>query len=84
MDAVTTSIEAALLASGKPWGEWIVLLGLAAMVPLEIAALDRHPGRIKVLILGLNLAIVLVLAKRRLKATRLRKRPGAPGTGGRV
>lgn len=74
VDAFVTALEVVLLLTGRPWGEWLVLLGLGALIPLEIVSLDRHPGWVKVIVLAVNTAIVVVLARRRVRETRARRR----------
>lgn len=73
LDAVSTSVEGILLLIGKSWGEWIVVVGLAAILPIEIASLARHAGVIKVIILAANGAIVAFLLGRRVTALRSRR-----------
>jgi uncharacterized membrane protein (DUF2068 family) len=70
LDGLTTALEAFLLWRGKPWGEWIVVLGLAALVPLEALAVVRRPSVLRVVVLTLNLAIAAYLARRRVLASR--------------
>ena len=69
LDAVVTALEGALLLAGRTWGEWIVLLGMAALIPLEIESLVRRPGSLKVLTLIVNATIVGYLAWRRSRHT---------------
>lgn len=64
-DGLTTLLEAVLLQRGHPWGEWIVVAALAALIPFEAISLERHPGPLKLVVLTLNLAIVVYLAARR-------------------
>jgi uncharacterized membrane protein (DUF2068 family) len=70
LDGLTTALEAFLLWRGKPWGEWIVVLGLALLLPLESVALLRRPSVLRGVVLTLNLAIVAYLARRRVLASR--------------
>lgn len=70
LDGTTTLAEAWLLFRGKPWGEWLVVLTLAALVPFEAVSLERHPGPIKGLGMALNVAVVAYLAMRRIRARR--------------
>jgi uncharacterized membrane protein (DUF2068 family) len=70
LDAVVTALEGALLLTGRTWGEWIVLFGIAALLPLEIEALVRHPGPFKALGLVANAVIVAYLAWRRTSQAR--------------
>jgi hypothetical protein len=76
LDGVVTALEAILLWRGHAFGEWVVVLGLAALVPFEALSLERHPGPLRVLVLVVNVAIVLYLARLRWRALH------APGSGG--
>src|SRR6478609_4503883 len=64
-DGLLTLLEGVLLMRGHAWGEWLVVVGLAALVPFEAVSFERHPGALKVVVLTLNVAIVLYLAARR-------------------
>ena len=68
LDGVTTALEALLLYSGHAWGEWVVVIGLGALVPFEFAALERHPTWVRLVALLVNVAIVAYLARLRLRA----------------
>lgn len=70
LDGATTLAEGWLLFRGKPWGEWIVVATLAALVPFEAVSLERHPGPIKALVMVLNVAVVVYLAVRRVRERR--------------
>ncbi len=63
LDGVTTGAEWYALRQGKRWGEWIVVVAMAALIPFEVFALvrARHLGR-GIVLLG-NLAIVAYLAR---------------------
>jgi uncharacterized membrane protein (DUF2068 family) len=63
LDSVSTAIEAFLLLSGKPWAAWVVIVGLACLVPFEVLSLEHHPGLIKGLVLAANILIVVYLAR---------------------
>lgn len=64
-DGLVTLLEGVLLLRGHAWGEWIVVAALAALIPFEAISLERHPGPLKVVVLTLNVAIVIYLARRR-------------------
>ena len=64
-DGLVTLLEGVLLLRGHAWGEWIVVAALAALIPLELISLERHPGPLKLVVLMLNVAIVVYLASRR-------------------
>jgi hypothetical protein len=67
LDTVATAIEVLLLLSGSSWGEWIVIVGLAALIPLETLSLEHRPGVAKGVILVTNTAIVIYLVMRRVR-----------------
>jgi uncharacterized membrane protein (DUF2068 family) len=67
LDGLSTLAEGLLLLSGKAWGEWIVVAGLGALLPIEAIALARRPRVGRAVVLLLNAAIVAYLAWRRLK-----------------
>ncbi len=75
-DGLLTLLEGVLLLRGHAWGEWLVVVALAALIPFEAISLERHPGPLKLVVLSLNLAIVVYLAARRwLERGRHRRSP---------
>jgi uncharacterized membrane protein (DUF2068 family) len=70
-------VEGILLFRGKRWGELLVALVLAALLPIEVVALvvHRRPGRLGVFLV--NLAVVVYLLRNLL-------RHGAAQESGRV
>lgn len=73
LDSLSSAVEAFLLLSGKTWAEWIVILGLACLLPFEILSLEHRPGIGKFLVLAANTAIVAYLASVQLRKTRAGK-----------
>ena len=67
LDGLSALAEGLLLLSGKAWGEWIVVAGLGALVPLEAVSLARRPGIGRAAVLLVNAAVVVYLVRRRLK-----------------
>jgi len=67
LDGASSALEGFLLYSGKAWAEWIVILGLACLLPFEVASIMRHPGLAKLIVLAANILIVLYLARARLR-----------------
>jgi len=63
LDGVASLVEGLLLSSGRAWGEWLVLASLAALVPLEVAALVHRPSAARAGILLVNLLVVAYLAR---------------------
>ena len=88
LDGVSTAVEWYALSRGRAWGEWLVVAATSSLLPFEVHALIEkgHVGRLVVLLV--NLAIVLYLARhawrrhvaRRAAATAVGSVPGnAPG-----
>jgi hypothetical protein len=63
VDSVSSAVEGFLLLSGKTWAQWIVIVGLAGLLPFEIASIVHHPRVGKFAVLAANLAIVAYLAR---------------------
>ena len=74
LDGVSSALEGFLLWSGKAWAEWIVIVGLACLIPFEIISIMHHPGLAKFVVLGVNILIVLYLARARLRQAHIRLR----------
>jgi hypothetical protein len=68
LDGASTVAEGLLLLSGKAWGEWIVVAGLSLLLPIEVMAFVRRPSLVRALVLVVNAAVVVYLARRRLTA----------------
>ena len=69
-DFAITTLEAILLLMGKAWGEWLVAIGLAALLIPELVSLEHSPSLTRFVVLLINAAVVAYLATRRLKAVR--------------
>jgi len=63
LDGLATGLEWYALSRGRTWGEWLVVVATASLLPFEVISFvhHRHAGRLLVLI-G-NAAIVLYLAR---------------------
>lgn len=46
---------------GKRWGEWLTVMITSSLVPVEVYEIFRHANYAKVVVLGLNVAIVVYL-----------------------
>jgi uncharacterized membrane protein (DUF2068 family) len=57
-DAVLSSVEGWAISRGHTWGEWLVVVTTAGLIPFEIWALLHHIRAGRVVLLVLNLAIV--------------------------
>ncbi|HVW68730.1 MAG TPA: DUF2127 domain-containing protein [Steroidobacteraceae bacterium] len=62
LDSVTSAIEGVLLLSGRLWAEWIVIVGLACLLPFEVHSILHTPRLGKLVILSANGLIVAYLA----------------------
>jgi uncharacterized membrane protein (DUF2068 family) len=63
LDCVSSAVEGFLLLSGRTWAQWIVIVGLAGLLPFEILSIGHHPRVGKFLVLAANVAIVAYLAR---------------------
>jgi len=70
LDGLSTLAEGLLLLSGKAWGEWIVVAGLGALLPIEAVSLARRPRIGRATVLLVNASVVAYLARRRIKHDR--------------
>ena len=70
LDSLSSALEGFLLLSGKPWAHWIVILGLAALLPFEVLSLEHRPAVGKVIVLVANVLIVAYLARLQLQRAR--------------
>ena len=73
LDSLTSAIEGTLLVSGKPWAHWIVIIGLAALLPFEILSIEHRAGIGKFLVLGANVIIVVYLARGEIRKAQHRR-----------
>lgn len=71
LDAITTGLEAILLLLGKAWGEWLVIVGLTALLVPEVLSLDRKQSWMKFGVLLINALVVVYLTARRVRAVRV-------------
>ena len=62
-DAVLSSVEGWAILRGHTWGEWLVVVTTAGLIPFEIRALFMHLRVGRVLLLILNVAIVTYLIR---------------------
>jgi uncharacterized membrane protein (DUF2068 family) len=73
-DFISTSVEAILLLTGKPWGEWIVTIGLASLLIPELLSLEHSPSWTRLAVLLINATVVVYLGTRRFRAMREARR----------
>lgn len=69
LDSASSALEGFLLLSGKTWAEWIVIIGLACLLPFEIMAVIHRPDLARFLVLAANVAIVAYLARIQIRKT---------------
>jgi uncharacterized membrane protein (DUF2068 family) len=72
LDGLSSAVEGILLLSGKPWAEWIVIFGLACLIPFEILSIKHRPGITKFVVVLVNALIVAYLARVRIQKARAR------------
>jgi hypothetical protein len=72
LDCVSSAVEAFLLLSGKTWAQWVVIVGLAGLLPFEILSIVHHPRVGKFVVLAANLAIVAYLARVEIRKGRMK------------
>jgi uncharacterized membrane protein (DUF2068 family) len=60
-DAVLSGVEGWAIWRGHTWGEWLVVVTTAGLIPFEIWALMHHVRFGRVILLILNVAIVTYL-----------------------
>lgn len=70
LDAIVSAVEALLLWRGRTWGEWLVVAGLAVLLPWEVHSLAVRPSAGKVAALLINAAVVVYLARQLLPSPR--------------
>jgi hypothetical protein len=80
LDGLFTAAEAVLLILRKPWSEWMVAIGLGALLPFELISLVRKPSVGKLVVLLINAVVVAYLVRRRINQRRLPS-PEEPGSG---
>jgi uncharacterized membrane protein (DUF2068 family) len=74
-DAASSVVEAYALFHGKPWGEWLVVVGTAALLPFEVVSLLRHLRISRVLLLTINLAVLAYLVGMIVRRRRAKEGP---------
>jgi hypothetical protein len=72
LDGLSSALEGALLITGKPWAHWIVILGLACLLPFEVLSIAHRPAIGKSLVLLANTMIVVYLAYSEIRKSRAR------------
>ena len=73
LDGALTSVEGWALARNHWWGPWLVVVASGALLPFELFELVRKPRVGHLVILVMNAAIVVYLARKALREHALRK-----------
>ena len=77
-DAALAALEGWALARGHRWGEWLVVVSTGSLLPWEAWELLRRLSLVRLVLLLVNLAVVLYLARRILRRHRSPPRAPAP------
>ncbi len=72
-DGTLTLIEAWALIHGQWWGPWLVVVATGSLLPFEVVALVHHLHAIRAMVLLVNVAIVVYLARKALREGRIRR-----------
>jgi uncharacterized membrane protein (DUF2068 family) len=67
--AALMATEGIGLALGKAWARWFTIIATGSLIPIEVYEILRAPHALRVLILLLNVAVVVYLARRRKSST---------------
>jgi uncharacterized membrane protein (DUF2068 family) len=76
-DGSFSLVEGWALLHGRWWGPWLVVAATGALLPFEVVALARHPHLIRVVLFGVNAAIVWYLARKAMREHRERQAPAS-------
>jgi uncharacterized membrane protein (DUF2068 family) len=63
-DALVSATEGWVLRQGYPWGRWLVLVTTGSLLPLELYEIIHRPRVARTVVLLINAAIVIYLARR--------------------
>jgi uncharacterized membrane protein (DUF2068 family) len=66
-DGAFSLVEGWALLYGRWWGAWLVVVGTGSLVPFEVLALARHPHAVRAALLGVNVAILVYLARKAMR-----------------
>jgi uncharacterized membrane protein (DUF2068 family) len=69
-DGVVSLVEGWALTRGHWWGPWLVVVTTSSLLPLEVLAVVHHPHVNRFALLGINVAIVVYLARKALRERR--------------
>jgi uncharacterized membrane protein (DUF2068 family) len=74
VDCAVTGVEGWALARNHWWGPWLVVVASGALLPIELVELVRKPRIGHLIVLVMNAAIVVYLARKALHEHELRKK----------
>jgi uncharacterized membrane protein (DUF2068 family) len=74
LDGAFTLFEWYALHTGRPWGEWLVVVATGSLLPFEVVAIVRHRRGGRIALFFVNLAIVMYLGRRALEKHRAARR----------
>jgi uncharacterized membrane protein (DUF2068 family) len=81
-DGSLTLVEGWALVHGHWWGPWLVVVATSSLLPLEVLSLVHHPHYVRAVVLLVNVAIVVYLARGAIRERRLKLlEKHAPGSG---
>ena len=81
VDCAVTGVEGWALARNHWWGPWLVVAASGLLLPVEVFELIRKPRVGHLVILVMNAAIVVYLARKALHERDLRKKLAEPASG---
>ena len=73
IDGIFTLLEWFALRSGRWWGPWLVVVATSTLIPFEVAAFLKHLRVGRALIIVVNVAVVVYLARRALREHRAKQ-----------
>ena len=71
-DGSLTLLEGWALLHGHWWGPWLVVVATGSLLPLEVVSLVHHPHYVRAVLLLVNVAIVVYLARGAIRERRLK------------
>lgn len=69
-DGTMSLAEGWALLHGHWWGPWLVVVATGSLLPFEVVAFAEHPHAIRAALFGVNVAIVVYLARKAMRELR--------------
>jgi len=63
--AALMGTEGVGLALRKPWARWFTIIATGSLIPIEVYEIVRAPHLLRILVLLINIAVVIYLARRK-------------------